>query len=449
MAAGASPPIRDSWATHLGFLLAAVGSAVGLGNMWRFSYVASQGGGAAFIIAYMVLVAVVGIPLMTSEFIVGRMTQVSPAKALRDLGGSAWTPVGWLFVFCGFGILSYYSVIAGWTMRYAAAALGTGIPAETGEYFGQVAEGPDALLGHLVFIGLTVFVVVGGVKHGIERAAVVLMPILFLLLAFLAIWAFTLPGSGAGYANYLNPSFGELFNRQILTDAAGQAFFSLSLGMGALMTYASYIRDKRDLGREATIVASCDFGVAFLAGLVVFPIIFSFGLTDQVGESSVGALFISLPAGFASMGVAGRVVGAAFFIMLLFAALTSSISLLEVVVAAFMDGLGWTRRKAAIVLGAIAAALGIPSAFSTDFLGAADAVIGNFLLIVGGLLTSIFVGYRILPLADRELAQGLESPTMRKGFAILVRYVAPVILAVVCYFLIAPTWAAIRTLFGA
>jgi NSS family neurotransmitter:Na+ symporter len=449
MATGATPSTRDSWATHAGFLLAAVGSAVGLGNMWRFSYIASQGGGAAFIIAYLVLVAVIGIPLMTSEFIVGRMTQVSPAKALRELGGTAWSPLGWLFVFCGFGILSYYSVIAGWTMRYAIVAIGTGIPAETGEYFGEVSQGTDALIGHLVFIALTVFVVVGGVKHGIERAAVILMPVLFLLLIGLAVWAFTLPGSREGYSNYLDPSFGELFNRRILTDAAGQAFFSLSLGMGALMTYASYIRDKRDLGREATIVATCDFGVAFLAGLVVFPIIFSFGLTDQVGESSVGALFISLPAGFSSMGVAGKIVGTTFFIMLLFAALTSSISLLEVVVAAFIDGLGWTRKKATITLGAVAAALGIPSAYSTNFLGAADAVIGNFLLIVGGLLTSIFVGYVILPKADAELAQGLESPLFRKGWAIMVRYVVPLILAVVCFFLIAPTWAAIQTMFGA
>ncbi len=446
MAGPAAAPARDSWATRAGFILAAVGSAVGLGNMWRFSYIASQGGGAAFVLLYLLIVAGVGIPLMTSEFVVGRMAQQSPARAVRRLGGPAWTPLGWLFVFCGLGILSYYSVIAGWTMRYAWDAIRNAIPTDTAGYFGQVSAGTDALLMHLGFMAITIFIVAGGVKKGIERASLIMMPLLFLILAGLAIWSGTLSGAGGAYAYYLRPALGELFDRKILTDAAGQAFFSLSLGMGALMTYASYLSSKENLAREAATVALTDFGVAFVAGLVVFPVIFTFGLQDQIGESSIGALFIALPAGFEELGRAGDFIDSAFFVMLFFAALTSAISLLEVVVAAVVDGWQWARRKAAVVCGAVIAVLGAPSAYNTDFLGAADALVGNFLLMVGGLFTAILVGYRILPLADRELASGLGNVAARKAWAVFVRYLAPVVLLVVLYFLLGPTWDAVRTL---
>lgn len=439
---------RDGWATHTGFLLAAIGSAVGLGNMWRFSYIATQGGGAVFIGAYVLLVAVIGIPLMTSEFVVGRLTQMSPARATKALGGPAWAPLGWLFVFSSFGIMSYYSVIAGWTMRYAVTALGSGIPGDAGVFFGEVATGTDAMLWHVLFMAITVVIVLGGIKKGIERASVILMPALFALLVGLVVWAATLAESGAAYGAYLEPDLSHLFNRKVLTDAAGQAFFSLGLGAGAMMTYASYIQTKRDLGIEAAVVSAADFGVAFIAGLIVFPVVFTFGLNDQVSESSVGALFIALPAGFASMGAAGTIVGVAFFVMLFFAALTSAISLLEVPVAAFVDSLSWTRQRATLVIGAAIVLAGAPSAYDTNVLGAADAIVGNFLLIVGGLLTSLFVGYKILPRADAELAQGLPSPALRRGWAFLLRYVIPVALVVLLYFLLAPTWDAVLVLVG-
>lgn len=440
---------RDSWATRVGFLLAAVGSAVGLGNMWRFSYMASQGGGASFVLLYIVFVAIVGIPLMTSEFVVGRMSQESPAKAVRRLGGAGWGPLGLLFVFCGFGILSYYSVIAGWTMRYGFDAVRHAIPADTGAYFGAVSQGWDAVVAHLLFMVFTIFIVTGGVKKGLERAALILMPILFVLLLGLAVWAATLGGAEQAYTYYLRPTVRDLFDRKIITDAAGQAFFSLSLGMGALMTYASYLHSKENLGREAALVALTDFGVAFVAGLVVFPVIFSFGLLDQVGESAVGALFISLPAGFEELGRTGDFIQALFFVMLFFAALTSAISLLEVVVAAAVDGLGWARKRASVMLGAIVAVIGIPSAFSTEFLGAADQIVGNFLLIVGGFFTAILVGYRILPAAEAELSQGLANPTARAAWKLFVRYLSPAVLLVVLVFLIKPTWEAVLTLVGA
>ena len=204
---------------------------------------------------------------------------------------------------------------------------------------------------------------------------------------------------------------------------------------------------KGDLGREAVTVAGADFGVAFMAGLLVFPIVYTFGLTDQITESSVGALFIALPAGFSSLGTVGNIIGAAFFIMLIFAALTSSISLLEVVVAAFVDKLGWTRKKAAAVMGGAITLVGVPSAFSLNFLGAVDQVVGQMLLIVGGLFTAIFVGYKILPQVDAELAQGLENQMLRKGWAVLVRYIIPVILVLVLYFSIPTVWDAVAVLF--
>lgn len=455
MAAPEVSPKRDSWGTHAGFILAAVGSAVGLGNMWRFSYVAAEGGGATFVLLYLLFVALIGIPIMTSELVVGRMTQVSPVEAVKRLGGKSWAPLGLLFVFCGLGILSYYSVIAGWTMRFALDAVRGAIPQDTAAYFGAVGTGMPAVIAHVIFMALTIFIVVGGVKAGLERAALIMMPLLFLLLVGLAIWAGTLDDGGSGYTYYLRPQISELFDPQIIASAAGQAFFSLSLGMGALMTYASYLKNKRNLAKEAATIALTDFGVAFTAGLIVFPIIFHFNLGDAIGlggtltDNTVGTLFITMPRALQTLGSVGNVIVAAFFVMLFFAALTSAISLLEVVVAAVIDSWKWPRIKAAIVFGIVIILIGLPSAFSLNFLDVADKFIGTFLLMVGGLFTSILVGYKVLPQADAELAIGLSHVGARKLWAGFVRYLAPPVLIVVLIFAIPPLWRAIRTLIGA
>ncbi len=441
-------PQRDSWATAIGFFLAAVGSAVGLGNMWRFSYVASQGGGAAFVLLYLLVVAAVGIPIMTSEFVVGRLMQQSPAVAIARLAGPRWAPLGWMFVLLGFGILSYYSVIAGWTMRYAVDAVRNAIPSDTGAYFGAVSAGGDALAAHFLFMAMTVAIVMRGVKGGLERANLVMMPLLFLILVGLALWAMALPNGGPGYAYYLRPDVAKLLDRQILAAGAGQAFFSLSLGMGGMMTYASYLRSKSNLAFEATRIALTDFGVAFVAGLIVFPVIFSFGLQGQIAESTVGALFIALPKGFEQLGRLGDFIDTAFFVMLFFAALTSSISLLEVVVSAVVDRFGWPRPRAAVACGIGAGLLGIPSAFNTNILGAADQVVGNFLLIVGGFFICLLVGYRVYAQAEAELAQGLTIPLARRGWALFVRFIAPAILLFVMYSALPATWQAVRVLLG-
>lgn len=445
---------RDAWATRLGFILAAVGSAVGLGNMWRFSYVAAEGGGAAFVLLYLIFVAIIGVPLMTAEFVVGRMTQESPAKAVSRIGGPGWRPLGLLFVFCGLGILSYYSVIAGWTMRYALDAARGGFGDDAGAYFMRVGTGMPAVITHLLFMGITVAIVLGGIKKGLERTAVILMPLLFLLLVGLAIWAGTLSGGGEGYAYYLKPQLAELLDPTIITSAAGQAFFSLSLGMGALMTYASYLSSKENLGREAATVAVTDFGVAFVAGLLVFPIIFHFGLQQAIGlgdpisDNTVGTLFISIPPALASVGRLGDVVTMAFFVMLFFAAITSAISLLEVVVTAVIDGWGWPRRKATLVFGLVIAVLGLPSAYNLNFLDFTDKLVGQTFLMVGGLFTAVLVGYRIRPQAEAELAQGLLHPGARAAWMSFIRYVVPPVMLVVLLFLIPEVWTKFRALIG-
>lgn len=448
MAASPVTPERDSWATRLGFILAAVGSAVGLGNMWRFPYVVSEGGGAALVVLYLAFVAVVGIPLMTSEFVIGRLSQRSPLVALPRLGGRAWAPLGWLFIVCGLGILSYYSVIAGWTVRYAFDAVRNAIPTDTAAYFEGVSSGASAVVCHVLFMAATVWIVVQGVRKGLERSVLVMMPILFALLVGLAVWASTMEGGGPGYAYYLRPDFDALWRPGILAEAAGQAFFSLSLGMGALMTYASYLRSKENLGREAATVALSDFGVAFVAGLVVFPVIAAFSLRDQVGDSTVGALFIALPKAFEGLGAVGSVVDTAFFVLLFVAALSSSISLLEVVVTAMIDRWGWSRGRSALLAGGIITLLGLPSARDLNVLGAVDKLVGEFLLLVGGLGIALLVGWRLYPQAEAELAQGLTSPGLRRTWGVLVRYVAPVVLVAVLVSSWPAAWRSIRTLFG-
>ncbi|HSO99920.1 MAG TPA: sodium-dependent transporter, partial [Thioalkalivibrio sp.] len=319
---------REIWGTRLGFILAAVGSAVGLGNMWRFPYRVSEGGGAAFVVLYLVFTLVIGIPLMLSEFAVGRRTRLSPIGALKKEGGGAWTLVGFLGVLTGFLILAFYSVIAGWVLRYAIEGALWGFNTDPGAHFTQVSSGFAPILYHLAFMGITITIVMGGVEKGIEKASLIMMPALFAIVLGLAVWAFSLPGSSEGYTFYLAPSFTELLNPQTFAEAAGQAFFSLSLGMGAMLTFASYLSRHENLNREAATIAAADFGVAFTAGLVVFPVIAALGLQGQVSASTVGALFIALPGGFVEMGMVGRWVGVAFFLALFVGAVTSAVSLL-------------------------------------------------------------------------------------------------------------------------
>lgn len=421
---------REQWGSRLGFVLAAVGSAVGLGNMWRFSYLASEHGGGAFLLLYIGMTALVGLPVMLAEMTLGRGSGRSPIFALAHFGGRGWSLLGWLFVATGFLIFSYYSVIAGWTLRYAVETIFLGFSGDPGGRFEALATGGPAVAWHLGFVALCAFVVMGGIRGGIERTSVVLMPALFALVVGIAIYAATLDGAAAGYSRYLTFEIREILSIEVLREAAGQAFFSLSLGMGVMITYASYLSPRDNLPNESLVIAGADFGVAFLAGLVVFPLIFALGLSDKVGESTVGALFITLPETFATMGAAGRVVGSLFFLALAVAALTSAISMLEVVVASAIDGLGISRHTASIAAGAAIALLGIPSALSLDVLGLLDQVAGNLLLILGGLLVTVFVGWGM----DDPVAEVERGAAGVRWFGLwrwLLRTVVPLVLLVV------------------
>ncbi|MCB9709089.1 MAG: sodium-dependent transporter [Myxococcales bacterium] len=442
-----APSTREGWGSRLGFLLAAVGSAVGLGNMWRFPYRTSEGGGAAFVLLYIVMTLMIGLPLITAEFVIGRRSKQSPIGAIVAAGGQRWRPLGYLFVLIGFTILAYYSVITGWTLRYSVESLFTGFPSDTQGHFDAISTGHGALGYHALAMAIAVAVVSGGVKGGIERASMILMPVLFLLLAGLAIWAGGLKGGQAGYQFYLQVDFRELLSLQTLAAAAGQAFFSLSIGMGAMLTYASYLSGGESLPGAAASIATADFLVAFVAGLVVFPMIFAFGLEGQLGESAIGALFIGLPKAFASMGGAGRVVGFMFFSTLAVGALTSGISLLEVVTSSVIDMRAYSRRKAALLTGGVCLLVGVPSAYSGDVLAAMDHLAGNVLLVIGSLALSILVGWR-LPDAVSEMASGFHGPRkLLVGWLWTLRILVPFVLFFVLLQTLSNAWSSVHSFF--
>jgi NSS family neurotransmitter:Na+ symporter len=436
---------REVFATRAGFLLAAAGSAVGLGNMWRFPYQASEGGGAAFVLVSVLLTLLLGIPIMLAEFGIGRRGRRGPIGSLRTLGGRGWGPLGYLFVAVGLLILSYYSVIAGWTVRYGIEAAFRGFTGSPADHFAQVSAGLDAAAFHVAFMVATVLIVVGGVKGGIERASLLLMPMLFVLLLGLAVWAATLDGAATGYVVYLKPDLAEVMNPDVWRAAASQAFFSLSLGMGGMLTFASYLERNQNLPESATIVAFTDFGVAFVAGLLVFPVIYSFGLQDAVSASTIGALFIAVPSAFEAMGALGRVVGLFFFVVLAVGAITSAISLLEVVTASMMDETGMSRRKAALLAGSAITVVGIFPAMDTDALGLLDKLAGELLLLAGGLILAVFAAWlRPAEITD-ELLAGASPFWQRQVPRILavLRWVAPPVVAVVLIFSLRETIAAV------
>ncbi|HWV58676.1 MAG TPA: sodium-dependent transporter [Longimicrobiales bacterium] len=425
---------REVWGTRLGFVLAATGSAVGLGNMWRFPYLTAERGGAAFVLVFIVILVLVGIPILLAEFNVGRRTGLSPIGALRASGGRAWAPLGYFFVATGMLILAYYSVIAGWVTRYAIQGLLAGFPTETGLYFSQISQGFGAIGYHLFFMTAVVAIVMVGIEKGIERASLFMMPLLFLLVIGIAVYATTLPGSGPGYSFYLTPDLRAAFSLGTIAAAAGQAFFTLSLGMGAMLTFASYLAKKESLPREAVIISGTDFSVAFVAGLAVFPIIFAFGLQDQVGASTVGALFISLPRAFAEMGSFGRAAGVAFFVTLFIGAITSAISLLEVVTASLIDEWGVKRKFAAAGAGVIITLIGFWPAMDLDILSVMDEVAGQLFLVIGALMLSVFVGWRLRdPLAELLVGTSPGARLWLLAWLWTLRIIVPALLLVVLW----------------
>ena len=436
---------RDTWGSKAAFILAAAGSAIGLGNIWGFPTVAGQNGGAAFLLIYLVAVAFIGAPVMLAELIVGRKTGRNPVGAFKALAPrTAWVFVGGLGVLTGLAILSFYSVIAGWTLSYIIkTAAGTfGPDADTAAIFAEVAGGPVSAIGwHLAFMAITIYVVLGGVRDGIERWTKVLMPVLFVLLVLLAVRAVTLSGASEGLEFYLKPDFSKVTGGVVLA-AIGQAFFSLSLGMGAMITYGSYVSKRDNLVSSAAWVVAFDTSIAILAGLIIFPTLFHAGLEPGVGGP--GMVFVVLTSLLSSIPPApwgGIVFGTGFFMLLGIAALTSSVSLLEVPTSWAVDERGWSRKRAAFVLGVIAFVIGIPSALAngavpwltnlpvvgTDFLTFLFTLFGQYSLVIGALLISLFVGWVWgVQAAGEEVRENDGKFPLGRVWSFLIRFICPV-----------------------
>jgi len=396
---------RETWTTRVGFILAAVGSAVGLGNVWQFPFQTGANGGAAFIVVYLLAVFLIGFPAMLAEFVVGRRAERNPIDAFARLGHRNWRVVGALGTLSAFWILSFYSVVGGWVIRYIVGSARGAYFSGSEAYFGAIAAGPEAVAFHAVFMALAVGVVAFGVTSGIERSTKLMVPSIVLLLGALAVWAGTLDGGAAGYAYYLSPDVGVIRANlgSILPAAVGQAFFTLSLGMGAMLTYASYIGSDDSLPADGATIVVLNTLVGLLAGLVVFPILFSLGI--EPGSGGLGAAFITLAGAFAQLP-AGRLLGIAFFVVLLLAALSSAISLLEVVTSYLVDNTDRSRRSVAIVLGLAIFALGVPSAFGLSILTWYNDIAYNLLLPLSVLCLLLFVGWVDAGDAVTELRRG-------------------------------------------
>lgn len=453
-------PERGNWGSRLGFIFAAAGSAVGLGNIWGFPTQVGQNGGAVFVLVYLGCIFLVCAPIFIGELIVGRKTHLGPVGAFRKLAPhTQWWWVGALGVAAGVGILSFYAVIAGWTLGYIwYSATGAIAQGETATFFGEFTSDPTKSVAlTFAFIALTATCILGGVQSGIERVTKTLMPLLVGLLVVLAIRAVTLDGAAEGLAYYMSPDATKLADIGVWSAALGQAFFSLSLGMGALIVYGSYMRNEDNLGTSALWVILLDTVIALTAGLIIFPTGFSIPGFDP-SVSGPGLIFAVLPELFTSLP-GGTVFGTAFFILLAMAALTSTISLLEVPVSHCIDQYSWPRKKAVLILAGTTFALSIPSALAqggsdffsalpgigTDFNTMMQIVWNNYALPIGGFATSLFVAYVLGVVTAKEefRREGARFP-FAGLWSFLIRYVSPVAI----FLIIASTaWPVLRSFF--
>jgi len=441
---------REHWGSRLGFILAAAGSAIGLGNIWKFPYITGQNGGAAFIFVYLICITLIGIPVLVAEILIGRTTQRNPVGAFRKLSGKPfWTAVGGMGVLAGFVILSFYSVVAGWSLGYIVEALkGTFVtfvnPNEASLHYDSLVQNVSWIVGyHGLFFLLTMGVVYFGVRGGIERGSKIMMPVLFFLLLVLVVRGLTLPGAEKGLRFLWSPDWSKITGQSILI-ALGHSFFTLSLGMGAMMTYGSYLSDRDNIPMAAFQVVLLDTVIALLAGIAIFTAVFAMGQNPAAGP---GLIFHTLPVVFAKMP-GGLLFAILFFILLTLAALTSAISLLEVVVAYFVDELNWSRHTAVLVFGGVTFLLGVPSAlsfnvladftiFGKNFFDLTDFLASNILLPAGGLFIAIFIAWIWgLDKALHQLRKGSrkllrQNPWLEKSWKFLIRYLAPILITIV------------------
>ncbi|MFB0565265.1 MAG: sodium-dependent transporter [Candidatus Aminicenantaceae bacterium] len=439
---------RGAWGSKIAFIFAATGSAVGLGNIWRFPTVVSQNGGAVFVVVYILAVALIGFTVMLAELTIGRHTQKNPVGAIEYIKPrSPWKFIGYLGVITGVCILSFYSVVAGWAVGYmvktATGAFRGDITSQhTDRIFTEFTSNPLLVIFLLLLIvSITSFIISKGVKKGIERWTKFLMPILFLLIIFLAIRALMLPGAEKGIVFYLKPDFSKLSGTVILY-ALGQAFFSLSLGMGTMITYGSYISKKDNLVSSAGWVSFSDTLVALLAGIIIFPTLAFAGQPGDVG--GFGLVFKIFPIIFSQIP-GGYVFGTLFFALLTIAAVTSTISVLEVPVAYFVDERNWSRIKAASCLGFVSFVIGIPSALSfggmkiftsIDFFGIFNFIFVNISLPLGSLLICLFLGYVwSVRKAIQEISSGNPTFKIRPFWIFSVKFLSPIAIIIILIFI--------------
>ncbi|MDO4988070.1 MAG: sodium-dependent transporter [Synergistes sp.] len=445
---------REEWGSRFGFIMAAAGSAVGLGNIWRFPYITGKYGGAAFVLVYLAIVFIIGISVMIAEFAMGRNAKLDPVGTMTKLGntkpgGKAWGVVGWMGFLCAFVILSYYSVIAGWTLSYMFKSLGslmTEINANSdaaGAIFGAFIGNPvQPIIFHAIVMAIVTYVIYRGIGSGIEKSCKILMPLLFVILLLLIARSVTLDGASKGLEFYLKPDFSKLTGEGVLA-AVGQGFYSLSLAMGIMITYGSYIKKDEYIPGTARTIVFLDTLVAIMAGLVIFPAAFAYNVDAGAGA---GLTFITLPIVFAKMPM-GAVFSFAFFALLFIAAITSSFSLFEVSVAFAKDEFGWDRKKSAIVMGIAITLFGFLSSLSQgelgakgallnihgkDFLTVVDFLTNNVIMPIGGILIAVFVGWFWHKEAHKELTNdGKFTFSLYTAWLWICRILAPVTIAII------------------
>ncbi len=437
---------RDSFASSFGVLVAMAGSAVGLGNLWRFPYLVGTNGGAAFIIIYLAIVFLLALPIMYAEFVVGRRAQSNVYGAFKKLApGSKWGIIGVMAIICCILIVSFYSVVGGWTIDYLVKAVmgefSSGSEGFDGLFAQTVSSNYRPLLFMLLFVGTSATVLLAGVKDGIEKYSKVLMPLLFVMVIIIAVRSVTLPGSGAGLDFLFKPDFSKVTASTVL-DALGQAFFSLSVGFGIIFTYASYVNKNENLIKMSAQTATADTLFAIIAGIAIMPAVFAFGISPSQGP---GLVFVTLPYVFAQLPL-GSVLAAIFFFVLFVAALTSAISLLEVAVAYVLEEFKIGRRAAVISVVAIVLFLGTFCSLSQGLLGDVkilgnnifdlfDKTTANILIPVGGLLIVLFAGWRM---KREDFLDEITSGGKHKFNSVYLRiimfsvkYLAPVIISII------------------
>lgn len=437
-------PVRDQWVTRAGFLMATVGSAVGLGNLWRFPYIAGKYGGGAFLLLYLLIVIVMGCTVALAELTLGRHTQLNPMGAYRTIK-KKWAWVGGMAIFTSLIIMFYYSVVGGWVLKYfvgyCIGGLHNSDPAAAAAAFGTFAGSTvEPVVYTAIFLLATLLIVYLGVSSGIEKASKFMMPALFVFIVILAIRSVTLPGAGEGLSWFLVPNLKGITGEGILT-AMGQVFYSLSLGMGIMITYGSYLDKQSNMVTSSVFIPMADTLVAILAGLAILPAVFAFGMQPDAGAS---LMFVTLPAVFGQMPL-GRLFAILFFLLVIFAALTSTISMLEVIVTFLIDEKKWSRRKAAIIASTVIMIFAIPASLSMgpwadihflpgmNFFDSLDYLSSNILLPVGGFLLCIFIGWIWgVDNALKEITNdGSIEFKLAPVWSFLIKYVAPLLILLI------------------